>query len=177
MGIPDCTDEHDLNELEEKWIVINHFPNYSVSNHGRIKSEKTGRLLNISIGRGGTASVALMGTSQQYRRGIARLVADRFMKPATEYAFETPIHLNGIVSDNHVYNMMWRPKWFAVKYHAQFRGEPFYIPDAIADRDTGTVYDNPLHAAQANGLLINDVMYSLLEQGECWPTKQTFELV
>ena len=177
MSIPVCPADHGLNELPEAWVIIDEFPDYSISNHGRVRSERSGRLLRVNMGRGGHTSVGLMGLEPtNVRRSITRLVADYFMEPPPHNAFDTPVHLNGNVPDCHLYNLMWRPRWFAVKFHAQFR-DPFYIPDQIADRDTGTVYDNPLHAAQANGLLIDDIMNSLLHETNVWPTNQVFDLV
>ena len=178
MLIPKCSAEHELNELVEAWEIIEEFPDYAISNHGRVRSERTGRLLRISVGRGNHSSVGLMGLEPtNVRRSITRLVADHFMEPPPHPAFDTPIHLNGDIKDCHLYNLMWRPRWFAVKFHAQFREDKLIIPDSISDRDSGTIYDSPIHAAQSCGLLMDDIMDSLLEGMECWPTHQVFELV
>lgn len=173
-----CSMDHGLNDLPEAWSIIEEFPDYSISNHGRVRSERTGRLLRINVGRGGHASVGLMGHEfRQIRRSISGLVADHFMEPSPNPAFDTPIHLNGVIQDCHLYNMVWRPRWFSMKYHAQFKNPPLSIPDSISDRDTGNVYDNPLHAAMVNGILVEEIMNSLLNGADCWPTHQVFELV
>lgn len=178
MAIPPCTAEHELNNLPEAWELIEEFPDYAISNHGRVRSERTGRLLRINEGRGGHTSVGLMGLEPtNIRRSITRLVADHFMEPPPHPAFDTPIHLNGIVPDCHLYNLMWRPRWFAVKFHAQFREQKLLIPDSISDRTNGTIFDSPIHAAQTCGLLLDDIMDSLLNESDCWPTGQVFELV
>lgn len=177
MLIPACSADHELNDLVEAWVIIEEFPDYAISNHGRVRSERTGRLLRINVGRGDHTSVGLMGLEPtNVRRSITRLVADYFMEPPPHAAFDTPIHLNGDIKDCHLYNLMWRPRWFAVKFHQQFR-TGFHIPDQIADRETGIVYDNPTHAAQVHGLLISEIVQSMAHEHECWPTRQVFELV
>lgn len=178
MTLAVCNADHGDVSLPEAWEIIQEFPDYSISNHGRVRSERTGRLLRIHTTRGGHSSVGLMGLEPtNIRRGITRLVADHFMEPQPHAAFDTPIHLNGVLTDCHVYNLMWRPRWFAMKYHRQFRPDVIQIPDPIADRDNGTVYDNPLHAASVHGLLVSEILESLTTGSDCWPTGQVFELV
>ena len=178
MSMAVCPADHGIHDLPEAWTIIDEFPDYNISNHGRVRSERTGRLLRLNVSRGGHSSVGLMGLNPtNIRRGVTRLVADHFMEPQPHAAFDTPIHLNGDLLDCHLYNLMWRPRWFAMKYHAQWKGDRLIIPDQIADRDTGTVYDNPDHAAQVNGLLVSEIIESLETGSDCWPTRQVFELV
>ena len=64
--------------------------------------------------------VGLFRDQEQYKRSVALLVAKAFLKQPSEF-FDTPINLNGDRLDNQVINLMWRPRWFAIKYNRQFR--------------------------------------------------------
>ncbi|HEY6022145.1 MAG TPA: hypothetical protein VIY48_20435, partial [Candidatus Paceibacterota bacterium] len=67
-------------------------------------------------------------------------------------------------------------RWFAMKYHAQFRAMRGYnVP--VQDRDTLEVYKNAWDAALANGLLAQEVAVKALNGQEVWPTGQKFQLL
>jgi hypothetical protein len=142
--------------MREKWRPISGFPEYSVSNFGNIRSEKSGRILALSDNQYGVQCVGLMKNGEQRHRSVPRLVAQAFLPRGSE-VFDTPINLDGDRHNNHVDNLAWRPRWFAVKYNRQFR-EPF-------------------ETAKRFGLLEQDVVVSILENTLVWPTYQRFRIV
>src|SRR3954470_21438611 len=106
-------------EMIEQWHEIEDFFGYSVSDHGRIRTDKFGRLLALSQTQWGLVQVGLMRDGVQCHRSVPLLVAKTFL-PYVGGAFDTPINLDGNRWNNHVENLAWRPRWFAVKYNRQF---------------------------------------------------------
>jgi hypothetical protein len=160
--------------MNEYWREIDDFPEYSVSNFGNVRSDSTGRILSLNFTQFGLLQVGLMRNGIQFHRSVPLLVAKAFI-PTRPGPFDTPINLDGDRSNNHVNNLVWRPRWFAVKYNRQFR-YPYehHIPTMIADVKTGEVSENSFECAKRYGLLEEDVVMSILNRTYVWPTYQQF---
>lgn len=163
--------------MNEIWEILEEFPDYAVSNQGRVRNIQTDLLKIGSPNKQGIHSVLLMKDKKQHRRAIAGLVAHIFI-PRPYPHFDTPINLNGDRSDNRVENLAWRPRWFAIKYHKQFK--PGYVPGfnrPIRDIKTRIEYLTSLHAASTFGLIDNEIVLATLNRTFVFPTNQMFELV
>jgi sulfur carrier protein ThiS len=161
----------------EQWRPIKGFAKYSVSNYGRFRKEKTGHILVVSLNQYGVACVGLMRDGIQFHRSVPKLVADAFI-PSLRGPFDTPINLDGDRLNNHVDNLAWRPRWFAVKYNRQFRDRSEWTIDLpIVDVATGEETENSWETAKRYGLLEEDVVLSIANNTIVWPTHQTFRVV
>lgn len=160
----------------ERWLEVFEFPGYSVSSWGRVKNDETGRVLTMFRNQGGYASVSMSRDRIQYKRGIARLVANRFLPKSTLDEFVTPIHLNGDRTNNAAHNLAWRPKWFADYYTRQWNSHGTRIDQPILDAATGEVYENSTDAARKHGLLERDIVESISDGVKVFPTLQKFEI-
>lgn len=162
--------------MNEAWHPIDKFPEYSVSDQGRIRSEKTGRILSLNENQYGVVQVGLMRDGVQYHRSVPLLVAKAFLPPVHE-AFDTPINLDGDRHNNRLENLLWRPRWFAIRYNQQFR-RPYETPirRRILDITTGEVSENSLECAKRYGLLEQDLVLSILNRTYVWPTYQQFQI-
>lgn len=161
----------------ERWLPIDEFPGYSVSNKGRVRNDLTRRIMVTVHNRGGVLMVGLFRDRCQFKRGVAKLVAEKFLPHNTLETFDTPMHLNGDRSDCSADNLVWRPRWYVHKYQQQFESyrQP-YIDRKIMDEKTGDIYANSWEAAIANGLREFEVAKSVYELTTAWPTYQTFRL-
>jgi len=160
----------------QEWREIVTFKGYSVSDQGQIKSDKTGRILKLSQNQQGVVMVGMMRGGVQYHRSLAKLVAQAFI-PRTYPAFDTPINVDGDRTNNRVDNLMWRPRWFAINYHRQFRHRyENPIPKMIVDMKTGEMYENSWECAISNGLLERDVVMGISNRTWVWPTYQEFRM-
>lgn len=161
----------------EEWAPIRGFPGYSVSTLGRVRRDSTGHILGVKVTQYGVAYVGLMREWDQHQRGLALLVAKAFLPPPSE-VFDTPINLDGDRFNCAVDNLMWRPRWFAIKYHQQFKErywKPVRVP--VRARETGEVFQDSFDAACRYGLLERDLVLAIEHNTVTWPTYQTFELI
>lgn len=160
--------------MNENWKRVESFPGYSVSDHGEVRSDKFGRILALNVTQYGLVQVGLMRDGVQYHRSVPLLVAKAFL-PRESAPFDTPINLDGDRHNNHVINLAWRPRWFAIKYNQQFR-QPCETPinSRIVDLKTGEISENSFECARRYGLLEQDLVLSILNRTYVWPTYQEF---
>ena len=162
--------------MAERWIPIEHFLDYEVSDQGRIRSRLTDRVLSLNPNQFGVMQVGMMRDSEQRHRSVPLLVAKAFL-PEPGGAFDTPINLDVDRTNNAVENLLWRPRWFAIKYNQQFKmRHPHRIDRPIVELKTGEVSENSLECAKKYGLLEEDLILSILNRTYVWPTYQEFGL-
>jgi hypothetical protein len=120
--------------------------------------------------------VGLVREWKQEVRSLARIVAHVYLGPPDQI-FDTPIHLDGDRTNCSVDNLMWRPRWYAVRYHQQFR-QRYHNPieEPVKVRGEAKRYANSLAAAMEFGLLEREVVLSILNATPAVPTYQRFEL-
>lgn len=161
----------------EEWRKIERFRDYSVSTLGRVRNDETGRIMAQMRNQTGIRYVGLTRNRKQIRRCVSILVAMAFLEEPEDKTFDSPINLDGDRSNNEVTNLMWRPRWFAVKFHKQFHDGYSDYPDYIypvEDVDTGQRFSSSWEASMTQGVLVHDVFLST-ETALCvWPTRQTF---
>jgi NUMOD4 motif-containing protein len=162
----------------ERWLEIDEFPGYSISDQGRVRNDRTERLMVLVKNRAGVLMVGLVKDGIQYKRSIAKLVAERFLPHNTLETFDTPMHLDGDRTNCAVRNLVWRPKWYVFKYLQQFETyrQP-YVDEKVMDEVTGYIYADSWEAAISNGLREYEVAKSIYEDTTAWPTYQKFRLV
>lgn len=164
-------------ETLENWSQIERFPGYSVSDHGRVRTDKSGRILVLTENQFGLLQVGLMRDGEQRHRSVPLLVAKAFI-PEPPGPFDTPINLDGDRHNNHVDNLVWRPRWFAIRYNQQFRysyENSIFAP--VEDLKTGEISENSFECAKRYGLLEQDLVLSILNRTYVWPTYQEFRVL
>ena len=163
--------------MSEQWKIIERFPEYSVSNEGRVRTDKSGRILRCNVNQYGLLQVGLMDEGVQRHRSVPLLVAKAFL-PELSGPFDTPINLDGDRHNNEVSNLAWRPRWFAIRYNQQFR-YPYEDPinELIMDLKTHDISENSFECAKKYGLLEKDLVLSIMNRTFVWPTYQQFGVV
>jgi hypothetical protein len=163
--------------MTEQWVEIFDFPNYSVSNWGRVRNEDRGRLLKQSVTKQGAVKVGLVLGGKQYTRSVKVLVAEAFI-PEDNDKFDTPMHLDGNQLNNRSDNIVWRPRWFAWKYARQFDDIDKYIDRGpVFDNTTGEVYKNIAEAGITNGLLFYEIHFAIVNKTAVFPIWHVFDWV
>lgn len=165
----------------EEWASLEMlgFPGYELSNEGLVRNERTGKILKLSDNGEGIVRIGLMKRDQgkQVTLSLVRLVARMFVAGRSPQ-FDTPIQLNGNRKDCTWTNIMWRPRWFAVKFYQQFdeTKEPLFRAK-IYDVETSREYLDSREAATVNGLLEKSILESVANGSPCFPTWQIFARV
>jgi hypothetical protein len=131
----------------------------------------------LSENQFGLLQVGMMRDGVQHHRSVPLLVAKAFL-PQHSGPFDTPINLDGDRHNNHVDNLAWRPRWFAIRYNQQFK-HPYELPihADLIDLKTGQVSEGSLACAKQYGLLEQDVVLSILNRTYVWPTYQEFAIL
>lgn len=168
--------------MREQWQELDEFPNYAVSDHGRIMNTHTDLLKRPSKNQQGILMVNLSHRNQQHIRSVAVLVATTFLNdvPRPDH-FDTPIHLDGDKGNCRADNLAWRPRWFAVKYHQQFnpfeRANRYGFRRPIINVETEEVFPTSWDAATKYGLLDFEILLATQNRTFVFPINQRFEVI
>lgn len=162
-------------DIYDSFAYIEDFPDYCVTERGEVINIRTNRTLTLSPTQHGDLTVGLMKDGWQYRRSVKVLVARAFVEGETDI-FDTPIQLDGDKRNLHASNIMWRPRWFAWKYHKQFDipYPDWFYAGPIMDITSNQRYHCIFEAAIGNGLLCEEIHLSLKTSKFTFPTAQIF---
>jgi hypothetical protein len=89
----------------ESWKEIEGFPEYHVSNQGRVKSLRKNVIMKSRPTRTGYHIIGLRTSGSHHTKSVHRLVANAFIEK--EDGKETVDHINRNRSDNRVENLRW----------------------------------------------------------------------
>lgn len=166
--------------MDEEWLEIYEFPDYSVSTHGRVLNNYTGRIMSFAHSQNGIPTVGLFHERRQYRRSVPVLVAEAWVPNEWPERFNTPTHLNGDRSNCRADNLVWRPRWFAIKYHQEILTPRFPDwPDTsqVLLVNTQEIFRSPREPALKYGLREMDVFLGMLNQRTIFPNNLEFQLI
>ena len=96
----DCTNEN--------WVQIRDFPNYKISDFGRIRNNTTGVILKPNLDGWGYPKVSLCSNGKKHTKKSHRLVAECFIENTDDKPEVN--HKNGNKLDNRVVNLEWVTK-------------------------------------------------------------------
>lgn len=152
--------------VRELWVELDEFPNYSVSNMGEVVNIKTGTPIKPSRNQNNVPKVTLQKQRIATTISLAVLVATTFVPGKIDY-YDTPIHLDGNRSNCRADNLVWRPRWYAIKYHRQFMMDDFYRSSMrVQDVETGLIFDTPREAALYFGAYYLDIVMGAVSGDE-----------
>lgn len=159
-----------------EWRQIQRFPGYSVSDTGQVRNDETERVLATQVNQQGVVHVGLYYNGIQYKRSLSIIVAEAFLlRPSFE--FNTPVNLDGNKGNNHAVNLVWRPRWFALRYTNQFLQSGPSINRPVEIIETKEVFENSWQAATTLGLLDREIAISIMTCVYVFPTYQHFRVV
>lgn len=155
---------------------IEGFEAYVVMPDGTIYTKDSGLKRKPSLTQNGQIKVTLYRDGRSYTKSVALLVAKAWLyNDWNPDVYDTPIHLDNDLTNNHVDNLAWRPRWFAIKYQRQYWHESYrYATTKVQDVKTGEVFNSLLEVCQRYGYLWVDVMNSCLQGESVFPTWHTF---
>lgn len=160
-----------------EWYELPGFEDYSINPLGHIRHDYSKRILGVRYNQFGVPYVGLTRDGRQYVRSLPRLVADAFVERPNPI-FDTPIQLDGDRMNCEAANLVWRPRWYAVKYNRQFERRyhhPIEAPVRAIDDDL--VFRDSFEAARHYGVLEKEIVEAVLNKTYAWPSYKFFELV
>lgn len=100
--------------MKEVFCIIKDYPDYSVSNLGNVRNDKTGRILKPGNSGDGYLLVVLYKNGEHKTCKIHRLVAQAFIP--NPLGLPQVNHINEIKSDNRAENLEWCTKQYNIEY-------------------------------------------------------------
>jgi len=91
--------------IYEIYKEIKDFPNYCISNLGKVKNNKTNKILKQRLQKNGYLEVKLSKLNKTYHKYIHRLVIDAFLDNNDNK--KCVDHINGNKIDNNLKNLRW----------------------------------------------------------------------
>ena len=137
----------------ERWVVIDDYPNYSVSSNGRVMNNKYGRILKTRPDTKGYHRVCLYNNSNE--RGsemlVHRLVAEAFCDGYQDGLDVN--HIDGCKDNNIVDNLEWCTRSENLKhcYQTGLRDSPKNRCKSVRILETGEVFDSVRDCARYLG--------------------------
>lgn len=92
----------------------------------------------------------LMKDDIRFTRSVALIVAEAYLAPPRNEAYNSIIHLDGDKGNCAANNLAWRPRWYAIRYHQMFNREPMNV--SVLIEDTGEVFGTLREACVKYGL-------------------------
>lgn len=135
---------------EERWLSCREFPAYEVSNTGKIRNAKTGRILKTYINEKGYETVTLRKNNRQQNIKVHRIVADAFCE---QYYDDLDVmHVDENRLNNHADNLEWRFRSHIQKRGYRKLGRLGNRSKAIRVMETGEVFLSIDECAKALGM-------------------------
>lgn len=88
-----------------KWTEIKNYPNYVITDDGKVKSKITNKILTGGLNESGYVCFTLKNENGKRIERAHRLVAETFIKNPKDEKIVN--HINGIKTDNRVENLEW----------------------------------------------------------------------
>lgn len=129
--------------IMEEWKIIKEFPNYSVSNTGKVINIKRNKLMSIYKKENGYLVVKLSRSNQSFEKRVHRLVAQAFIPninnlPHINHKDENP-------TNNNVDNLEWCDNQYNNTYGARCerQAKKLYKPVIQYDKNMNFIAEYP----------------------------------
>jgi len=167
--------------MEEEWRTIESFPHYEVSNTGYVRRIGESKNLSPKMAKGGAWFVKISRGGGAFSKSVKTLVAEAFVPKPEDYAgtFDTPVQLTINTNEIRADKIVWRPRWFAVKFRRDLNPntQPHYSHVPVVNRNTGVQHASILTASLHDGVLMEEVYRSCLEGRKVFPHAHRYEFL
>ena len=93
--------------INEEWRSIDGYINYQVSNIGRVRNSKTGKMLKQQLNKDGYYQVGLYCDSRHSMRRVHRLIANDFLEKHDDPNYYIVDHIDRDKIKNKLYNLRY----------------------------------------------------------------------
>lgn len=145
---------------DERWAPIRGFPNYEISDYGRVRNIKTDRILKTSINDKGYEVVCLSRSGRQFIKKIHIMVAEAFVEKYYDDTYSTHRDYNRL--NNYYDNLEWRRlddiQQKSQRRYKRVRTKRRYdIMKPLRVVETGEVFDSISDASEALGMSASSI--------------------
>lgn len=130
----------------EQWRIIDEFPQYEVSNKGKVRNAKTKRILRTNRDEKGRERLILYKDGKQHSRKIRRLVAEAFCEQYYDDLYV--MNIDGDITNNDSDNLEWRFLDDINKHYNKIRPHRNKLTKRVLCMETGIVYDSIQQASK-----------------------------
>lgn len=99
-------------------------------------------------------------------KSVALLVAKEFLTRPRNSMYNTLIYLDGDKTNCAASNLMWRPRWYAVRYHKMFGETPINV--SVIIQETGETFATLRDLCVKYGLDEKYTYVDMLNDNECF---------
>lgn len=166
-------------DTEERWGPINEFPDYDVSDRGRVYNTRFNAMMRTSINQFGHVKVTLTGIDgERYTRSVAQMVAEAFVRPPSVICTQVVV-LDGDLTNLVAENLVWRPTGYSWHYRRQLvTPQPLHFHNLhVINVKTGDTYSSVIEAGMHEGLLFTEIWKSTWAATELFPFNAVFEVI
>lgn len=164
---------------DELWMRLPEFPNYEISDLGRIYNLPRQKFMATSKTTHGHLKISLVNRFGRHDRSVALMVAQMFVQPP-DLLCDRVVIRNDDLEDVRAVNLMWRPAHFAWKYIRQLRTETlpgYYCNLEVMNMITKVKYKNIIDAGLEEGLLFEDIWRSTYTGNSVYPHHHRYEIL
>lgn len=143
----------------EVWADIPYFPEYQISNLGRVYNNRTDKMMSVSRNNHGHMKVSLLDwTGTRHTMALGFMVADAFVPKLNEMC-DSVVVVDGDFTNIVAHNLAWRPRRFAYLYTRQLKIEqPIHFQNLpILNVSKGVLYNSIIEAGMSEVLLFDDI--------------------
>lgn len=146
---------------DEHFEEIYDYPKYWVSNRGYILNTQTKRILKPGYSKiGGWALVNLTDRGSQKTFNLASLVAEAFL-PTPVDPNTSLLHVDADRTNNAASNLVWKPRWFVVKYIKEMSRPYPWRPTTFKTEDTNLIFHSHAEFAMYDLTLPSSIQRAL----------------
>lgn len=154
---------------EEIWRPIQGFPDYQISNLGRIvHNERPSVIRKTAVNHKGFPSLVLFTKEHpgsRYLRQVNQLVAEAFLGPPTA-RLNSVWHIDGDFTNCAVDNLKWDMRARVMEWNEMHRvGIPKYKTPRVMHNKTGDIYENAFEC----GIAVGDIETAIVSHIEKYP--------
>ena len=148
---------------DESWRVIPSFPVYSASSYGRIRNDKTGRIMRMFMIPRGYLSLTLRRDNVPYQPLAHRLVVEAFLggpHPGLEVN-----HIDGDKTNNCIENLEWCTRLENTRHAVRTGLRKGPRRKLVRLVETGDDFDSIRACARYLGADVSSIRYALEHSG------------
>jgi hypothetical protein len=161
----------------EVWKIIKDFPNYAISNYGRVKrlnskyKENKNKLVPVSFNGFGYYSATLHIGHKSFRKAVHRLVAEAFIDNPNPSEYNIINHKDENKFNNRYDNL----EWCSIKQNVLYSNNHLKASEhrkthikMIDDKGNITNYNSIKECADANNLDVSSISKRINNKANCY---------